>query len=127
VIDEWLFLMKKAHELNEVPARMKKSKIFIQAFDVLEGLNWTREESDQYLLEQEIIGREERITTGARDEGLQRGLQQGLQQGLKQGLQEGALKEKEAIAIKLLQKKINIEDIVEATGLSVEQIKKLQK
>ncbi len=73
-----------------------------------------------------------RITTATEigeEAGLQKGLQKGetigLKKGRKEGLQKGAEKKAFAIAKNLLAKGIELQVIVEATGLSEEDIKKL--
>ncbi|MEH2002373.1 MAG: Rpn family recombination-promoting nuclease/putative transposase [Nostoc sp.] len=53
---------------------------------------------------------------------LQKGLAQGLEQGLEQGIEQKA----QEIAIKMINKGINLEMIVDVTGLTVEQVQKLQ-
>ncbi|MDR2825761.1 MAG: Rpn family recombination-promoting nuclease/putative transposase, partial [Deltaproteobacteria bacterium] len=62
---------------------------------------------------------------GARQEGRQEGLQEGLHKGLQEGLQEGRQEGKIEVAQKLLRKKLSFEDIVDATGLPLEEIKQL--
>ena len=53
-----------------------------------------------------------------REEGLQKGLEKGLEKGLKQGRRE--------IAVNLLRINLPIQTICEATGLSAEEVTKLQ-
>ena len=60
-------------------------------------------------------------------QGMKDGIKQGLEEGKKQGVKDGAQKEKIEIAKKLLKLKIDIEKIVEATGLSKEEIEKIKK
>ena len=50
---------------------------------------------------------------------------QGLQEGRQEGLQEGELKGIHRVAKNLLHKKMPYEDVVDATGLSFEEVKKL--
>ena len=59
------------------------------------------------------------------EQGLERGLERGLEQGLEQGLAKGREKEKEGIARNLKEMGLPIETIVQATGLTVENIAKL--
>jgi predicted transposase/invertase (TIGR01784 family) len=61
----------------------------------------------------------------AKDEGLQKGLQQGLQQGIKQGLQKGLLEKAISTAKTALKLMLPIEQIMQLTGLSEEEISKL--
>ena len=55
--------------------------------------------------------------------GMEEGKEKGLQQGIQQGIQQGQSQSKLTIAKNLLKLNISIEDI--ATGLEVEEIKKL--
>ena len=72
-------------------------------------------------------GREE-----GREEGLQEGLQQrhgarkGLQAGIEKGREEGIEKRSREIAVNLLRINLPVQTICEATGLSAEEITKLQ-
>jgi predicted transposase/invertase (TIGR01784 family) len=58
---------------------------------------------------------------GAYSKGLQEGLQEGLREGELKGWQEGVY----SVAQNLLRKKMSLDDIVETTGLSLEEVKRL--
>ena len=60
-----------------------------------------------------------------REEGIQQGIQQGVQQGIQQGVQQGVQEGKQEDAKIMLQKGYPIDDIIEITGLSKEEIQKL--
>lgn len=60
--------------------------------------------------------------TSAERFGRQEGLQQGIQQGLQQGLQQAA----HTVALKMLEKGMDLETIAELTDLSIEEIQQLQ-
>ncbi len=60
------------------------------------------------------------------EEGLKQGKEEGLKQGKKEGLKQGKKEEKQEIAQKLLSMNIEIEKIVEATGLSKEEIENVK-
>ena len=51
----------------------------------------------------------------------------GVEQGIEQGRTEGAKEQSIAIAKKMLEKNINIETIMETTGLDKEEIEKLKE
>lgn len=65
-------------------------------------------------------GREE-----GREDGMQEGKKIGIQQGIQQGMQEGKRKEKESTAKKLKKLKMPIEQIMEITELTEEEIKNI--
>ena len=70
-------------------------------------------------------GKEEGLKQG-KEEGLKQGKKEGLKQGKKEGLKQGKKEEKQEIAQKLLSMNIEIEKIVEATGLSKEEIENVK-
>ena len=54
------------------------------------------------------------------------GMKQGLKEGIEQGLKEGEKNATKNTARKMLGKNMNIEDIIELTGLSKEEIENLK-
>ena len=62
----------------------------------------------------------------AKKKGREEGREEGLQEGLQQGHVEGQNEERILIATKMLQMKLPVQSICEATGLSAEEITKLQ-
>ena len=66
-------------------------------------------------------GREE-----GREEGLQAGIEKGREEGRMEGREEGIEKRSREIAMNLLRINLPIQTICEATGLSAEEITKLQ-
>ena len=62
---------------------------------------------------------------GAYSKGRQDGLEKGLQKGRKEGLHEGRQKEKLEVARNLLQEKMPADVVAKATGLSLEEVKRL--
>ena len=111
-IDQWLHLLKCAHEENEPPKDID-SKIILSAYSDLEQFNWTAEEHDAYVRSSLAIAKEEEELEDARIEGIELGIQQGTK------------KRNIEIAKKLLNKNISVGDIIEITNLSKEQIEKL--
>ncbi|CAN2041069.1 hypothetical protein GMMP15_260027 [Candidatus Magnetomoraceae bacterium gMMP-15] len=58
-----------------------------------------------------------------REKGFQRGLEKGMEKGMEKGIKKGVEKGVEKVARKLIKMGVSIEQIVEATGLSPEEIK----
>ena len=52
---------------------------------------------------------------------------QGIKQGIEQGIEQGSLQEKNQVAINLLKEKMPYDFISKVTGLTVEEIKKIEK
>ena len=65
----------------------------------------------------------------AEQKGLQKGLQKGIEKGIEKGLQEGmkkgSINKSMEIAKKMLEKNMSIEEIMEITSLSQQEIEKL--
>ncbi len=57
------------------------------------------------------------------EEALNRGIEQGISQGIEQGIEQ----ETESVIKAMLQKKMNIEDIHDITGKSIEEIKRIEE
>jgi len=104
--DKLLYFLKKADEFEKIPAQLQDDENIIEAFHVLERSRWSDLELQDYIRKQEEIDKELRQEQGFKEEGRQ--------------------EEREIIAIKLLQKKIDITIIAQSTGLSVEQIQALR-
>ena len=62
----------------------------------------------------------------AREQGHEEGFQQGIERGIEQGIERGIEQGIEQTALNMLRKNIDIEIILEVTGLNIDQIKKLE-
>ena len=96
--------MEKIEKLNEDP-------IFI---------NWITKEKDEQMIKNTQL-------YNATQEGINIGINQGISQGIKQGINQGMKQEKIEIAKNLLEQNVDISIIMSATGLTKEEIEKLQK
>ena len=65
------------------------------------------------------------LLSEAKEEGISQGISQGYTSGINDGISKGVSKEKVNIAKNLLSMNMPIEDISKATGLSIEEIKKI--
>ena len=70
-------------------------------------------------------GMEKGIAKGM-EKGIAKGMEKGIAKGMEKGMEKGKNEEKIAIAKKMLAKNIDIEQIIELTSLTAEEIKKLQ-
>ncbi len=57
--------------------------------------------------------------------GYSKGMRDGVQQGIKQGIEQGTTQAKKEMASKMKQKGAKVEEIVEITGLTKEEIEEL--
>ena len=78
-------------------------------------------------LENSIDYRFALVEEEALNRGIEQGISQGIEQGISQGFEQGIEQEKESVIKSMLQKNMNIEDIHDITGKSIEEIKKLEK
>jgi len=62
-----------------------------------------------------------------RIEGHMKGRSEGLAEGLLKGCMEGSIERSRQIAIRLLQKKMSVDDVAALTDLTKEQVRELQK
>lgn len=106
ILEKWVYLLKNAANLNEIPKSFQKNETMQEAFHILNKLNWTSKELDAYDAEKDAIwSHQTQIETAEK---------------------KGKEEEKIEIAKKALAKGMGIQDIIELTGLSKEEIKKLQ-
>lgn len=105
---EWLEMFKEASHLDHIPE--VKNKNVLQAYHKLEQHNWSPEEKEAYLASKIDDDMEKNNLKHAKEEGRE------------EGWQENRI----AIAKKMLGKQKPIEEIVELTELTQEQIEQLK-
>ncbi len=125
----------KDRDLEKLANEFKGEKKYMAAIRTVEELSTNpemvgyydyEEAKKQELEDAKAFAIEKGLEQGL-EQGLKKGLEQGLEKGLKQGLQEGIKQEKMDIAKKMLGMETNtVEQISQITGLSIEEIKKLQ-
>ena len=93
--------------LTDIPAPLQDLS---EAFNVLDQLQWSAMDLQEYSEEQENIDKARRQQVGAHEE----------------GLEEGQQRKAEAIAIKMLKKNKTLTEISEFTDLTIEQIEILK-
>ena len=127
VVDTWVYFFKYARNQQvgevEIPAQFTS---LAKAYKKLSVLSLSPEEKRAYDKEIDIMRREhDRLQTAIEDgleEGRKLGFQEGVQQGIEQGKQEGHLE----VAQKLLASGMSLQEVANFTGLTVEQLKKIQ-
>lgn len=97
-----------------------------KALEILKKMSMSEEERAAYLSREMALLDEATRISEAEREGMEKGIQEGIEKGIKKGIKEGMQKEKEALAINLLD--ILDDNIIsEKTGLDIEVVKKLRK
>jgi predicted transposase/invertase (TIGR01784 family) len=118
-IDQWLHLLKCAHNEQEPPKAIKNSSV-LSAYEDLEQYRWNASEHDAYIraklaMEAEEIKVEEYLEKIIR-----------LEEKVEQAELKGKTEEKLEIAKKMLAKGKNAEEVAELTGLSLEKVNSLR-
>lgn len=142
--EKWYYFLKHADETKNIKEIFTQHPQIQEAYEVLNSYHWSEEEL-QYYEKSAMIAADAKGVLAAQEEelmekgwkkglkegiqeGLQKGLQKGLQEGHQKGLQEGLQKlqaEKLAIAYKMLKRKRPLEEILEDTGFTEEEISQL--
>ena len=116
--DEWLYFIKNAEYLKNLPATVKDVGLQ-NAYTDAGFFSWTKEELAAYdymfMIQADIKGRAEMAIIKAEEKGIEKGIEQ------------GSKKNSIEIAKKLLKKGFSNEDISEVTGLSATEIEKIRQ
>ncbi len=135
-------LSKMAEEKHEIIKEAKEEVEEILSEAVIKEINefkqtaiW-EENSRRHYVEEVALkkglekGMKEGLKKG-KEEGMKRGIEQGIQQGMQQGIEKGTekgIKEKtKKVVMNMLQKGMNIEDIVELVEITREEIEEVKK
>ena len=138
-LDKWIKFLKNPEKLGE----KDMSKEIKEAKECLKKISGSEEEirwaelREKYILEintAKIEAREDGFEEGREDglkegkkEGRKVGLKEGRKEGKKEGKKEGEKEAKRKIAKNMLDLKIDIETISQATGLTKEEIQELNE
>jgi len=115
VVDQWIYLMKYAHKLQDIPTQFAKTKEIAKALHVLEFERLPENEKLMYLKQTEMEHSEENVKRTAREEGRA--------EGEAKGKAEGERQAKLAIAKELLAAGMSVDKIAAITGLTASEIK----
>lgn len=119
--EKWLYVLRNLNRLEKIPDKFRE-KIFEKLFEVAEIAKFTPEQERHYEGSLKYY-RDLRATFITKyEEGIKEGKIEGIKEGKIEGIKEGKIE----IAIKLLNKGMLLKDIVEFTGLSIEEIEKLK-
>ena len=120
----WLWFLKEVNEeMLSLPPELDENKYIREAACLCEESAFTPEELDAYDRYWDII----RTEIAARESARRKGEAKGLAKGLVKGEAEGLAKGKREVAGRLLKLGMSLEDIVQSTGLTLEEIRLLQE
>jgi len=125
IVEKWCYFFKYASNTSEQDLQklIGPDLVIQQAYEALNQFNWNEQELIAY--EQEI--KRIRDNRAAFDYQYDKGKTVGKAEGVELGMEQGKTKEKIEIAKNMLSKNYSISDISSITGLSADEIKKLQK
>lgn len=118
---QWMLFFDNPNK-EELKNIMEENENIKEAVEELTGMS--KDEELRILAELREKGRRDEYAR--RQYIIKEGMQKGMQKGMQQGLQQGEKNEKIKIARKMLIKEMSIEDIMEITGLTKEEMKKLK-
>ena len=117
---EWLYFLNNP-ESEEVHGYMEKNENMKQAKEKLDNMSGDKVVRRlAELREKAILDEREAEYTG-----YSKGMEDGVQEGIKQGIEQGTTQAKKEMASKMKQKGAKVEEIVEITGLTKEEIEEL--
>ncbi|WP_339047307.1 Rpn family recombination-promoting nuclease/putative transposase [Candidatus Mesenet endosymbiont of Phosphuga atrata] len=128
VVEKWCYFFKYAAETREEDLdKIVGSDVIIKrAYEEMNKFNWSEEELLAYEQRKKRLMDEIAALAEKFDEGLKVGHEQGIQIGQEKGIQIGTLQGKIEVAKTMLANNVDVNTIVKFTGLSLDEIKKLQ-
>ncbi|WP_265027461.1 MULTISPECIES: Rpn family recombination-promoting nuclease/putative transposase [unclassified Wolbachia] len=133
IVEKWVYFFRYADETSEEELeRIIGSDLIIKrAYEELNRFNWSEKEFIAYEQEIKRIRDEQAVLAqkldDAKHEGRQEGIQIGHKKGKIEGRKEGEKHAKITVAKEMLADKMDVNTVAKFTGLSINEIKKLQK
>ena len=125
VTDKWIYFLKEAPTLEVIPEKMREIPPLEQALNIANQASLSAEELEK-IHRQEMFWEDKKSGLRlAKKEGREQGRKEGIQEGKREGIQKGKQEEKNNIAKTLKQQGIPLETIVQATGLTKEEVEEL--
>ena len=120
--------MYKCFLSDEIRLKLMKDVIRLNMDELIVSENIIRnlEAMQKYSMEEKRKSKLRYDLKKAQKLGLKQGFEQGIEQGIEQGFEQGIEANRIAIAKNLLKKDLSLDLISETTGLTIEQLKKLQ-
>lgn len=119
--ERWIYILKNMEILERLPFKSRKA-VFERLEQLASKANMTMEERQQYEEEWKMYNDYYNTLDYAKKEGREIGLAEGRAEGRAEGLSEGIL----SVAQNLKKMGMSIEQIQQATGLTAEEIEKIE-
>ena len=131
-LDKWLYVLNNLYILDKIPAKIKE-KIFSKFFEKAEIAKYTPKEREDYQKSVKATRDFKNVVeTGIKDgieigkkQGIRIGIKEGIKAGMEKGMEKGIKEEKKLTAKAMKTKGLDMNLIIEITGLSEEEINKL--
>jgi predicted transposase/invertase (TIGR01784 family) len=120
LVDKWLYALKNLPRLLERPKALQE-RIFKKFFDVAEVAALTKEDYYKYVESEQVYY----DLDGAFRTASTKGYMKGKRKGLAEGRAEGRKEERKEVAKKLKAMGFSVSDIMQATGLTLDDIAQL--
>ena len=135
-LDSWLQFINNPKEISGMEnEEIRKAKKVLEEISQDERERRLTELRQKYIMDQKAIhshgydkGMQAGLKQGLRKgikQGIEQGMKQGIEQGIEQGVKQGIEQEKIKIAKKMQQENIDIQIIIDVTGLTEEEIKNI--
>ena len=154
ILDKWIYFLNNVVDLDFIPKEYESIEEFKDAFQIVTQTAWNKHELEVYeymslkeydeinarktainkavkkaVKEASKYAKEEGLKEGLR-EGIEKGMEQGMEKGIEKGMEKGMEKGQKAAKIEIAKNLIDIldlETISKKTGLSVEEIKEINR
>lgn len=132
IFEYWIYNLANMKQMKEISFK-DRDAIFGRLEALASQANMTKEERAQYRHEWKIYNdyfncldtaKKQGIQLGI-ERGIKKGIEQGIEQGIEKGIVQGRTEEKIQIAKQLKAMNLPVENIAQATGLTIGEIEKL--
>ncbi|MCC8172422.1 MAG: Rpn family recombination-promoting nuclease/putative transposase [Parabacteroides sp.] len=125
---KWLYVLNNIHMLDRLPPKFN-NQVFRKLKEITDVEQLSPQERKEYYASwkayNDYANTLEYAKNEGKAEGLKEGIEQGLKKGLKEGIEKGEQKARLGIAATLKRQGVDTTLIVQATGLSPEEINRL--
>ena len=122
--ERWIYTLKNMETLKRMPFKARKA-VFEKLEEIADVASLSKEERERYQNSVNVYRTHLCVMDAAKEEGREEGRQEGRQEGREEGLKEGREEERLIIARNLKSAGMSDELIAKATGVSIEEIRKL--
>jgi predicted transposase/invertase (TIGR01784 family) len=122
--DKWMFVLRNLSHLMDRPPALQE-RVFTRLFEQAEIAKLSKTELRNYTYGMDTLRDYKNGLATAKKQGIALGKDLGRQEGVTLGKEEGIALTSRRIALSLKEMGMSVPDIIKATGLSAEEIKKL--